>query len=160
MSTIDTVVTAAFTLTAGLSGGFLTATMQNRQQRAARRDAERTDRRKDARVAVAKYAAAIDEHRKAMWLWRDRELTGVDQALVDEAFKDTHRTRGLITEPLAEARILMPEAKAEVERAKRTTYDMHYAKDADELQEKRAASVKAVEALLDKAADVLAVDLT
>ena len=72
------------------------------------RTARRETRRNDAVTAVAALAAALADHRRAMWVLENRQLTGADQDAVAEAQAANHETRSALTAPLVLVKILTP----------------------------------------------------
>jgi hypothetical protein len=112
-----------------LAGGGLTAAVQGRLARANRREA----RRADALAAVTQLAAALADHRRAMWVVEDSRLSGAPEQTVDEAQTKRHDTRAAIEIPLHTVAILVPALAQSAEEATRATFAMRNAEDHDAL---------------------------
>jgi type II secretory pathway pseudopilin PulG len=119
-----------------LAGGVLSAMVQGVLARANRREA----RRADALAAVAQLAAALANHRRAMWVLEDRRLTAAPAPAVDEAQTITHDTRAAIEIPLHTVSILVPALAQPAEEATRATFAMRNAVDSDVLETLRQAA--------------------
>jgi len=119
-----------------LAGGGLTATVQGRLARANRREA----RRADALAAVTQLAAALADHRRAMWVVEDRRLSGAPEQAVDEAQAKRHDTRAAIEIPLHTVAILVPALAESAEEATQATFAMRNAADHDALNTLRQAA--------------------
>jgi hypothetical protein len=119
-----------------LAGGGLTATVQGRLARANRREA----RRADALAAVAQLAAALADHRRAMWVVEDSRLSGAPEQAVDEAQAKRHDTRAAIEIPLHTVAILVPALAQPAEEATQATFAMRNAADRDALTTLRQAA--------------------
>lgn len=119
-----------------LAGGVLSATVQGRLANANRREA----RRADAVAAVAQLAAALANHRRAMWVLEDRRLSGATEQAVDEAQTISHDTRAAIEIPLHTVSILVPALAPPAEDATHATFAMRHAADRDVLETLRRAA--------------------
>lgn len=119
-----------------LAGGVLSATVQGLLARANRREA----RRADALAAVAQLAAALANHRRAMWVLEDRRLSDAAAPAVDEALAATHDTRSAIEIPLHTVSILVPVLAQPAEQATKTTFAMRNAAGLDVLETLRQAA--------------------
>jgi len=119
-----------------LAGGGLTATVQGRLARVSRREA----RRADALAAVTQLAAALANHRRAMWVVEDRRLSGAPARDVDEAQTKRHDTRAAIEIPLHTVAILVPALAKPAEEAAQATFAMRNAADLDTLSTLRQAA--------------------
>jgi hypothetical protein len=119
-----------------LAGGGLTAMVQGRLARASRREA----RRADALAAVTQLAAALANHRRAMWVVEERRLSGAPEQAVDAAQTERHDTRAAIEVPLHTVAILVPVLAQPAEDATRATFAMHDAVDRDALTTLRQAA--------------------
>lgn len=119
-----------------LAGGGLTAMVQGRLARANRREARRTD----ALTAVAQLAAALANHRRAMWVLEDRRLSEAPEQAVEEARSISHDTRAGIEIPLHTVAILVPSLAQTAEEAKQATFAMRNAEDRDALNTLRQAA--------------------
>lgn len=119
-----------------LAGGGLTATVQGRLARANRRET----RRADALAAVTQLAAALANHRRAMWVLEDRRLSGALEEAVDEARTISYDTRAAIEIPLHTVAILVPALAQSAEEATQATFAMRNAADRDTLTALRQAA--------------------
>jgi hypothetical protein len=119
-----------------LAGGGLTATVQGRLARANRREA----RRADALAAVTQLAAALANHRRAMWVVEDRRLSSASEQAMNEAQTTRHDTRAAIEIPLHTVAILAPALAQSAEEATRATFAMRNAADHDALTTLRQAA--------------------
>jgi hypothetical protein len=133
---MNAVLTSLVAVLGTLAGGGLTAAVQGRLARANRREA----RRADALAAVAQLAAALANHRRAMWVAEDRRLSGTSEQTVDEAQTETHETRAAIEVPLHTVAILVPVLAQPAEEATQATFAMRNAADPDTLTTLRQAA--------------------
>jgi hypothetical protein len=119
-----------------LAGGALTAVVQGRLARDTRREA----RRVDALAAVTRLAAALADHRRAMWVLEDLRLSGAPEQAVDEAQAKRHDTRAAVEVPLHTVVILVPALVQSAEEATQATFAMRNAADLDTLTTLRQAA--------------------
>ncbi|NYI05567.1 protein kilB [Allostreptomyces psammosilenae] len=140
MTMWDSIIAVAGTLAGTATAGAITA----RTAKQGRRDQKTSD----AMRAVADLVAAIDAHRAAMYSAGDAKLSGGDSA---SARRDAHSTRGAISAPLTQVRILAPALGDPAKRAVQATYDMRNPRNRADLDQRRAAAKAAVEALVDAA---------
>jgi hypothetical protein len=133
---MNAVWTSLIAVLGTLAGGGLTATVQGRLARANRREA----RRADALAAVTQLAAALANHRRAMWVVEDRRLSGASKQAVDEAQTARHDTRAAIEIPLHTVTILVPALAQPAEEATQATFAMRNAPDRDALTTLRQAA--------------------
>jgi hypothetical protein len=106
-----------------LLGGLLTALLQSRHSRAARRDDRAERRAADLRAALGSLVAAIGDHRRTMWHREHLRLTSTPQAEYDTVRAASHATRSAVTAPLVAVSILEPglAPAARAERRPRST---------------------------------------
>ncbi|NUS14146.1 MAG: protein kilB [Streptomyces sp.] len=147
----DSIIAVAGTL----AGGLLTALLQSRHSRAARRD-ERAERRAaDLRAALGSLVAAIGDHRRAMWNREHLRLTGAPQADHDSARAASRATRSAVTAPLVAVSILEPDLEPPARRAARAAMDMRGATDLATLTAMREHAIAATDDLVSAAARTL-----
>ena len=120
------------------------------------RTARRETRRNDAVTAVAALAAALADHRRAMWVLENRQLTGADQDAVAEAQAANHETRSALTAPLVLVKILTPSLAALAQTATQATFAMRGAADSEALEQLRAAARNACDDLVREAGRLFA----
>jgi len=132
-----------------LAGGLVTGLVQGWSARLARA-AHRGDARREAVLAaVTALAAAVADHRRAMWLREQVRLTGADDAAARAA---SHGTRSAVTAPLTTVRLLAPALADQAERAVAATFALRGALDADTLAALREAAIVAADRLIEAAA--------
>jgi hypothetical protein len=147
----DTIVAVAGTLL----GGLLTALLQSRQSRAARRD-ERAERRAaDLRAALGSLVAAIGDHRRAMWHREQLRLAGAAEDDYATARAASHVTRSAVTAPLVAVSVLEPDLEPVARRAVRGAFDMRGATDLDALAAMREHAITATDDLVAAAGRIL-----
>ncbi|MFH8368873.1 protein kilB [Streptomyces sp. NPDC018031] len=137
----------------GTLAGAVTAGLM--QQRAARRDrveAREAEQRRDRLNAVTALAAALADHRRAMWVREDLRLSEAPDAAYEAARAESHATRAAITAPLASVTVLAPELGPAADAAARATYALRAAPDAATLAARRTAAIEAAERLVAEAA--------
>ncbi|WP_037905028.1 hypothetical protein [Actinacidiphila yeochonensis] len=140
----DTIIAVAGTLL----GGLLTALLQSRHSRAARRD-DRADRRAaDLRAALGELVAAIGDHRRTMWHREHLRLTGAPQDTYDSARAASHTTRSAVTAPLVAVSIIEPDLEPAARRAARAAFDLRGATDLDALAAMREDAITATDDLV------------
>jgi hypothetical protein len=119
-----------------LAGGGLTAAVQGKLARDNRREARRTD----ALTAVTRLAAALADHRRAMWVVEDLRLSGAPEQALDDAQTKRHDTRAAVEVPLHTVVILVPALARSAEEATEATFAMRSAADRDALDALRQAA--------------------
>ncbi|WP_217207721.1 protein kilB [Streptomyces sp. AC550_RSS872] len=147
-------LTALIAVLGTLSGSLLTGVIQHASQRAARRADEAERALSEGLTAVAELAAALADHRRAMWVREDLRLRGEDWA---EARAESHRTRSAITVPLLRVQLLMPSVAAAARAAVDATYAMRRPSHESELAGCRDIAIQATDALVTAAGRYLAV---
>jgi len=134
-----------------LLGGTLTALLQARSARAARREARADQRRDDQVKAVTSLVQALNDHRRAMWLREDLRLGGADQQTLSSARDALHATRSDVSATLASVAVLVPELREAAQSAAGTTFALRDAADRDALTALRRTAIAAVDAFVDAA---------
>lgn len=147
----DTIIAVAGTLL----GGLLTALLQSRSTRAARRDDRAERRAADLRAALGSLVAAIGDHRRTMWHREHLRLTGAPQHDYDSARAASHTTRSAVTAPLVAVSILEPGLATAARTAAQAAFDMRGAADLDALTTLREHACTATDDLVDAAGRVL-----
>jgi hypothetical protein len=140
----DTIIAVAGTLL----GGLLTAVLQSRSTRAARRDDRAERRAADLRAALGELVAAIGDHRRTMWRREHLRLTGAPAADYDAARAASHATRSAVTAPLVAVSILEPELEPAARRAARAAFGLRGAADLDALAAMREDVITATDDLV------------
>jgi hypothetical protein len=136
-----------------LAGGALAGVTQVRGARTERAETRREARRGEAVAAVTALVAALADHRRAMWLREDLQLSGAD---THAAQATSHETRSAVTAPLVTVRLLAPALADTAKQAAQASYAMRNAPDLDALETLRTAALAASDQLVDEAADVFA----
>jgi hypothetical protein len=111
--------TAIVAVLGTLAGSLLTGALQHYSQRATRRAEAATARSSEGLAAVADLAAALADHRRAMWVREELRLRREDWT---EARAESHRTRSALTIPLLRVQLLMPAVADTAQAAARATY--------------------------------------
>lgn len=141
---MDTIVAAA----AGLLGTLVGGLAQWAAARAARAETARTARHS----AVATLAAALAEHRRAMWVREDARLAGAPADRLDVLRAASHTTRAAITIPLTTLCLQAPDLAGTARAAATATYALRGAPDVGELTHRRDQALAAEAHLVDTAA--------
>lgn len=144
-----------------LAGGLLTGGLQARIGRAARQDDRAAARRAAQLDAVAALVAALEDHRRAMWVREDLRLRDGDRtdAYTDaytEARAASHATRAAVSAPMTRLAILAPELHAAAKDAAAAAYAMRGAGDRTTLDSLREDALLASERLVAAAGEYLA----
>jgi hypothetical protein len=111
--------TAIVAVLGTLAGSLLTGALQHYSQRSTRRAEVEAARRSEGLAAVADLAAALADHRRAMWVREELRLRHEDWT---EARAESHRTRSALTVPLLRVQLLMPAVADAAQTAARATY--------------------------------------
>lgn len=122
-------VTAVVAVLGTLAGSLVTGMLQHFSLRAARRAEAAEAWRREALAAVGDLAAALADHRRAMFLREDIRLRGEDWT---EARTESHRTRSAITIPLLSVQLLMPAVAEDARVAVRAVYALRGAHESGE----------------------------
>lgn len=141
-----------------LAGGLLTGGLQARIGRAARRD-DRAEARRTAQVdAVAALMAALEDHRRAMWVREDLRLRDGDRTdAYTEARAASHATRAAVSAPMTRLSILAPELHDSAREAAAAAYALRGAPDRATLDALRESALRASERLVAAAGTYLTV---
>ncbi|WP_055693023.1 hypothetical protein [Streptomyces prasinopilosus] len=121
--------TAIIAVLGTLAGSLLTGALQHYSQQAVRRADTAATRRSEGLAAVADLAAALADHRRAMWVREDLRLRRQDWT---EARAESHRTRSAVTVPLLRVQLLMPEVAPAAQAAAQATYALRGAWESGE----------------------------
>lgn len=148
--------TSAIAVTGTLAGGVVTAALQARVARTARRETQVAGQRAEALTAVTALLAAVADHRRARWVREELRLANADQQVQDRARERTHTSRSAITAPLATVSILIPTLVDAAEAAVQATYAMRHVADLATLEQLRTASLGAEKQLRQAASGVFA----
>ncbi|MFD4400809.1 protein kilB [Kitasatospora sp. NPDC058478] len=139
-----------------LAGAVVAGALQQRGARADRIEARTESRRRDQLQAVTELAAAIADHRRAMWTREDLRLSGADTETYAAARAASHATRSAITAPQVRLAVLAPELTEVATAAARASYALRSAADQQALEAARTAAVAAADLLVTKAGQALA----
>lgn len=132
-----------------LAGGLLTGGLQARIGRAARQDDRAAARRAAQLDAVAALVAALEDHRRAMWVREDLRLRDGDRTdAYAEARATSHATRAAVSAPMTRLAILAPELHAAAKDAAAAAYAMRGAGDRAALDSLREDALQASERLV------------
>ncbi|MDX3343520.1 protein kilB [Streptomyces sp. ME02-6979.5a] len=132
-----------------LAGVAITSTYQARAARTALQETRRTE----GLAAVETLAAALADHRRAMWAREDLRLRGEDWST---ARAESHTTRAAITAPLIRVQILLPAAAGPARAAVQAVYDLRGAEDHTALAEARSKAIRMADEFVPAAGTVLA----
>ena len=141
---IETIIAVAGTL-AGTAGGYW---LQQRGARVERAEVREQELRRERLAAVTNFAAAVANHRAAMWVREDLRLAGADPAQVQAARERSHETRAAITAPLTAVTLLAPDLARGAAEAAEGAYALRSAPTRQALAERRAAAITAAEAFV------------
>ncbi|MFE7712471.1 protein kilB [Streptomyces sp. NPDC057486] len=145
-------LTAVVAVLGTLAGSLLTGILQHFSQRAQRSAAEATARRADGMLAVTDLAAALADHRRAMWLREDLRLMGEDWTQERTA---SHITRSAITGPLMRVRILLPALTPAAHSAVAAVYALRNAESDTALRAAREHAIRTADDLITAAGTAL-----
>ncbi|MFI2620497.1 hypothetical protein [Streptomyces sp. NPDC018584] len=104
---LATVTTAALAVVATLLGAIVSGRFQERAAERGVRATHSEAIRRDRLDAVTALAAAISDHRRAMWGLGDAILHGADTARVTALRAESHATRSTVTHPMVALRVLI-----------------------------------------------------
>ncbi|WP_327335113.1 protein kilB [Streptomyces anulatus] len=132
-----------------LAGVAITSGYQARAARMARQETRRTE----GIAAVEILAAALADHRLAMWVREDLRLRGEDWSA---ARTESHTTRSAVTAPLIRVQILLPAAADLARNAAQAAYALRNAADAAALAEARENAIRKADEFVTAAGTALA----
>ncbi|MFD4921173.1 protein kilB [Streptomyces goshikiensis] len=130
-----------------LLGVALSTILAHRQARAVRTEARTEQARQDVLAAATALAAALTDHRRAMWVREDARLAGAEPDAFAKLRADSHATRSAITAPLTAIQILAPALASAADRAAAATYALRDTGTRTELDRAREAAITALAAL-------------
>lgn len=138
-----------------LAGSLVTALLQRRALRL-QADITRQDKATaDRLTAVTTFAAALADHRRAMWLREHLRLNAAPGQQTAEARTASHATRSALTAPHLAVSLLLPTLQAPATRAVEATYALRNAAHLDQLTALRAEALAAMDAFTDAARTAL-----
>ncbi|MFC8339271.1 protein kilB [Streptomyces rubiginosohelvolus] len=132
-----------------LAGVAITSAFQARAARTARQETRRTE----VVAAVEVLAAAIADHRLAMWVREDLRLRGEDWT---QARTESHTTRSAITAPLVRVQILLPDTASAAQAAAQAAYDLRNADNTTTLAAARDKAIRAADEFVTTSGKALA----
>ncbi|WP_327168801.1 protein kilB [Streptomyces subrutilus] len=135
-----------------LLGSVTAYLLQQRTIRTDRAEAQRREERRDRITAVTALAAAIADHRRAMWVREDLRLSGADDADYQAARLVSHGTRSALTAPLTTLAILAPDLAGAAQEAADATYALRGAQSRALLDARRAEAIESADRLIRAAA--------
>ncbi|MEW1616511.1 protein kilB [Streptomyces sp. NPDC088744] len=138
-------ITAIVAVLGTLAGSLLTGTFNHYSQRATRRAEAEATRNREGLAAVADLAAALADHRRAMWVREDKRLNGEDWS---EARAESHRTRSAVTVPLLRVQLLMPAVAPAARGAAQAAYAMRGASGETSLAGYREGAIAKADELI------------
>jgi formiminotetrahydrofolate cyclodeaminase len=154
-----TVLAVVASLAGYLLSGLTQAWLARLNRRATQREEQRKEERaarKEALAAVTGLAAALADHRRAMWKLGNKQLTDAGEQAVEDALAASHVTRSAVTEPLVTVLIVLPRLSQAATTAEQATYAMHHATDLDDLEQRRHAALAASNQLIAQARTLFA----
>ncbi|MBD2829950.1 hypothetical protein ID875_21570 [Streptomyces globisporus] len=102
-----TIITTFLAVLGTLAGSIVTGRYQRRSAERAERFARDEALRRDRLAAVADLAAAISDHRTAMWARGDAKLNNAVPDRLADLRSRSHQTRSAVTRPLVALRVLI-----------------------------------------------------
>ncbi|GGZ99995.1 hypothetical protein GCM10010371_69100 [Streptomyces subrutilus] len=139
---------ASLIAVAGTLLGSVTAfVLQQRSIRTDRAEVRAHEARAARLAALTALAAALADHRRAMWLREDLRLAG-DTVAYEAARAESHATRSALTTPLVALALLAPELSERAEAAASATYALRGAPDRQSLSSLRSAAITAADDLV------------
>ncbi|MFE2529459.1 hypothetical protein ACFXEL_35130 [Streptomyces sp. NPDC059382] len=102
-----TILTAVIAVLGTLAGSAVSGRYQRRAAEHTERAALAQTLRRDRLSAVTELAAAISDHRTAMWLRADAKLQGAAPDRLNDLRSRSHQTRSAVTRPLVALRVLV-----------------------------------------------------
>lgn len=130
-----------------LLGVALSTILAHRQARTVRAETRTEQTRQDILTATTTLAAALADHRRAMWVREDAALQGADPERLAQLRDASHATRSAITAPLTAIQILAPALGTAANRAATATYALRGATSRDQLDEARRQAITALDEL-------------
>ncbi|MFE3996619.1 protein kilB [Streptomyces goshikiensis] len=121
--------------------------LQQRSVRSDRAEVRAHEGRAARLAALTAFAAALADHRRAMWLREDLRLAG-DAVSYEAARAESHATRSALTTPLVTLALLAPELSERAEAAASATYALRGAPDRQSLASLRSAAIAAADDLV------------
>jgi hypothetical protein len=150
-----TVITTALAVLGTLAGAALTGWMQLRSAAGARRADAAAESVTARRAAVVDLLAAVEDHRRTMWLREEARLAGAAAEHIQQLRAQTHATRSAVTRPHASVILLAPELQASADALVASAYALRDATSMDELSRARDASTAARQAYVTAAMETL-----
>lgn len=144
----DSVIAVVGTLAGSWVGGWV----QLRGSRAERRENRGEVRRDEALKAVTGLAAALADHRRAMWKSEDARLADKPAEVVADARAGTHVTRSAVNVPMTTVAILAPALAGQAREATQATYAMRGAGTVEVLEVRRTVALAACDRFVEAAA--------
>ncbi|GAQ58754.1 protein kilB [Streptomyces acidiscabies] len=149
---MESLVTGVVAVIGTLLGAVVTGVLQQRLARSERLEVQQAALRRERLASVSALAAALSEHRRAMWVREDLRLSGAPSEAYERARAESHATRAAITAPLTAVKILSPVLADAADTAVRACYDLRAAVDHDTLNSRRAVAIEAADRLVSTAA--------
>ncbi|MFE7620176.1 protein kilB [Streptomyces sp. NPDC057496] len=135
-----------------LAGSVLTGVLAHLTQRAQRSAADASARRAECLIAVTDLVAALDAHRRAMWVRENLRLRGEDWA---DARAESYATRAALSGPLLRVRLLLPALAPAAVAASQAASALRGAENEATLRAAREHAITAVDDLVTATAATL-----
>ncbi|MGW6605476.1 hypothetical protein [Streptomyces sp. NPDC055036] len=151
---VAAITTAAIAVLGTLLGSVVTARLQDRTADRTDRTARAQDLRREQLTAVTDLAAAVSDHRRAMFVREEARLTGADENRVQELRDVSHTTRSAVTRPHVALRVVITDqaVRDAADAMVSTTYAMRDASTPTALANGRRSAIDAHDAFVDAAA--------
>jgi hypothetical protein len=104
---------------------------------------------------VTALAAALADHRGAMWFREKARIDGAKTSALESLSDRVHETRSALTVPATAIAILSPVLRAYASTAMDATYRMRHASSLEMLGQLRGEALKAANALVTRTTDEL-----
>ncbi|KPM50244.1 hypothetical protein ACG83_41445 [Frankia sp. R43] len=144
---VEAIIAAGAALLGTLVGGLTQWIMVRSAQTAATRET--------SRAAVATLAAALADHRRAMWVREDARLDGAELERLDTLRDASHATRAAITVPLTLLCLATPSLATVARDAAAATYAMRHPATRADLTRLREDAMTAEQRLIDSAGQII-----
>ncbi|WP_432140081.1 hypothetical protein [Streptomyces sp. bgisy154] len=155
---LGTILTTILAVLGTLAGSVVTGRYQRRSAEHAERVARNEALRRDRLAAVTELAAAVSDHRAAMWVRGDAKLKGAAPDRLADLRSRSHQTRSAITRPLVALRVLItdPDVRQAADAMVTATHALRGADtDTDVLTRARQTAVASHDHFVDVAAAYL-----
>ncbi|MER7050394.1 hypothetical protein ABT391_36815 [Streptomyces jumonjinensis] len=148
------IATAAIAVLGTLLGAIVTARLQDRTADRADRSTRAQEIRREQLAAVTDLAAALSDHRRAMFVRGEAKLSGANETRVQELRDASHATRSAVTRPHVALRVVITDqaVRAAADAMVTATYAMRDASTPEALDHGRRSAIDAHDAFVNAAA--------